>query len=109
MAVIDASEDPAQAVDVFLQAVGMLGIGAVAVYVEKTHEDLELFVRMMGALLLLGPMSMEEWESFLDHRFPALIPLDASSAGIRQKKREILPNVGEAAGNKVVFYRPLAG
>jgi len=64
MALVDASEDHAQAIDLFLQAVARLGTRRVAVYTERMHEGLELFVRTQGAWLLLGPLTNEQWEDF---------------------------------------------
>jgi len=109
LAVIDASSDPAQGTDAFLQSVNILTSDAVAVYTEKMHYGLELLVRMFGAPLLLGPMSMEEWEEFLEHKFPTLIPLGASGLPVHRSKREKLRTAGEYGGNKVVYYRPNAG
>ena len=56
MVLVDATEDPSQATDVFLQAVARLGVNAVAMYTEATHHELEQFVRMHGSLFLLGPL-----------------------------------------------------
>ena len=109
LAIIDASLDPAQGTDAFLQSVNMLKSDAVAVYTEKIHDGLELLVRTFGAPLLLGPMSMEEWEEFLEHKFPTLIPLETSGITAEQGKGKILRNFGEHAGNQVVYYRPNAG
>ena len=60
LAIIDASSDPAQGTDAFLQSVSMLTSDAVAVYTEKMHDGLELLVRTFGAPLLLGPMGVNE-------------------------------------------------
>ena len=109
LAVIDATSDPAQGADAFLQSLNVLTSDSVAVYTEKTHEALELMVRTCGAPLLLGPMSMEEWEEFLEHKFPTLIPLEAGVFAGRQAKKRTLPNIEVYAENKVVYYRPNAG
>jgi hypothetical protein len=109
LAIIDASSDPAQGTDAFLQSVSTLTSEAVAVYTEKMHDGLELLVRSFGAPLLLGPMSMGEWEEFLEHKFPTLIPLETSSLSSERGKEKILRNFGKQAGNKVVYYRPNAG
>ncbi|MGA2059042.1 MAG: hypothetical protein ABSG67_01070, partial [Thermoguttaceae bacterium] len=101
LAIIDASSDPAQGTDAFLQSVSMLTSDAVAVYTEKMHDGLELLVRTFGAPLLLGPMSVNEWEEFLEPRFPTLIPLDASGLSAEPGRERILRNFGEHAGNKV--------
>jgi hypothetical protein len=60
--VIDATADSSRAVDAFLQAVACLGPEAVMMYTEKTDAYLELFVRMRGSLLLLGPLFDHEWD-----------------------------------------------
>lgn len=106
---IDATADPAQGADAFLQSISVLTSDSVAVYTEKTHEELELMIRTFGAPLLLGPMSMQEWEEFLEYKFPTLIPLEASGFSPRQRKKKILPDVGIYAENKIVYYRPNAG
>jgi hypothetical protein len=109
LAVIDATEDPAQASDAFLQSVGVLRADSVAVYAEKSHDGLELLVRMLGAPLLLGPMRMDEWDEFLELKFPSLISLDSADSQMCKGKwkspRRIVPN----AENNVVYYRPIAG
>jgi hypothetical protein len=109
LAVIDASEDPAQATDAFLQSVGVLKSDAVVVYTEKVHDGLEMLVRMLGAPLLLGPMSMEEWEEYLEHKFPTLIPLDSTGLSIKRGKRDILRFEDRNAGKNAIYYRPNAG
>jgi hypothetical protein len=108
-AVIDATEDPAQATDAFLQAVGALKSDAVAVYTEKMHDGLELLVRMLGAPLLLGPMSMDEWEEFLELKFPTFIPLDSTGLPINRGKRKFPQIVEQNADSRVFYYRPNAG
>jgi len=67
---VDASEDHAQAIELFSQSVVTLGPRHVAVYTERIHEGLELFVRTQGAWLLLGPLSNWQWEEF----FLAMLP-----------------------------------
>ncbi|MEI8373559.1 MAG: hypothetical protein WCJ35_12095 [Planctomycetota bacterium] len=61
---IDASDDHAQAIELFSQSIARLGSRRVAVYTERMHEGLELFVRTQGAWLLLGPLSNRQWEEF---------------------------------------------
>jgi hypothetical protein len=63
-ALVDATEDPARAREAFLRAVARLGTGAVAMYTETMHDSLELFVRVRGALFLLGPLGDEQWEEY---------------------------------------------
>ena len=66
LALIDATDDHAQAADAFSQAAGKVGVGATAMYSEQMHEGLETFVRSRGALLLLGPLSEVEWDAFFE-------------------------------------------
>jgi hypothetical protein len=61
---VDATDDYPQAMEAFSQALAWLGAGATAVYTEKMHEGLELFVRLHGSLLLLGPLDEVEWDGF---------------------------------------------
>ncbi len=64
LALVDASDDHAQAIDLFSQAVARLGSRRASVYTERMHEGLELFVRTQGAWLLLGPLTDEQWEDY---------------------------------------------
>ena len=66
MAVIDATDDHAQAIDAFLQSIAQLGPDDVAVYTEVAHDDLELFVRRHGSLVVLGPSFDGHWMKFLE-------------------------------------------
>lgn len=72
---VDATEDPSQATDAFLQAVARLGAGAVAMYTETMHDDLELFVRMRGSLFFLGPILNEHWNDYFERQLPSIIPV----------------------------------
>ncbi len=68
---VDASDDHAQAIELFSQAVAGLGSRHVAVYTERMHEGLELFVRTQGAWLLLGPLNNRQWEEFFSSMPPS--------------------------------------
>jgi hypothetical protein len=63
-ALIDATDDDAQAVDAFSQAAGHLGTNAVAIYSEVMHEGVELLVRSRGSQVLLGPLGETQWDGF---------------------------------------------
>ena len=63
---LDATDDPKQAAETFSEALSRLDAHSVAVYTEHMHEWLELFVRVRGALLLLGPMHSEQWDGFFE-------------------------------------------
>ena len=78
--VVDATEDPAQATDAFLQAVARLGAASATMYTEAAHDDLERFVRMRGSLFLLGPLSDQQWEDVFEYLLRAKRPLPAVRA-----------------------------
>jgi hypothetical protein len=86
-AVVDATEDPCLAAEGFLQAVAQLGAGAVTMYTEITHRDLESLVRVQGSLFLLGPMWPDQWESFFDGNLlrPKAASIVPMSAGRRRR------------------------
>jgi len=71
VALIDATEDHAQAADTFSHAASQLGPCATAMYTERMHDGLELLVRSQGAQLLLGPLADAEWEGFFDRTMRA--------------------------------------
>lgn len=73
--IVDVTEHPDDAMDVFQYAVGRAESRQLAVYTERSHEGLEIFVRSRGVLLLLGPLNPTEWEAF----FESLQPSEARS------------------------------
>ncbi|MGW8257345.1 MAG: hypothetical protein ACWGMZ_07675 [Thermoguttaceae bacterium] len=109
LAIIDATDDPSQASDAFLQAIGILRSDAVAVYTERTYENLELLVRSLGAPLLLGPMDIDEWEDYLDQKFPAILHLDFPAPAEGQLPHKALDTAEHSQDKKIVLYRPIAG
>jgi hypothetical protein len=70
LVLVDASDDHAQAIDLFSKAVARLGARQASVYTERLHEGLEHFVRRQGAWLLLGPLADQEWVDY----FGAMLP-----------------------------------
>jgi hypothetical protein len=82
--IVDATDDHAQAVDALLQAVARRGSKAVAVYTERMHDGLELFVRMQGALLLLGPINDREWDGFCRPRVQEALAERAATIPMRR-------------------------
>ncbi len=70
MALLDATQDHAQAIDAFSQALAGLGAEGTAVYTEQMHEGLELFVRRQGTPLLFGPLDERQWEGFFERARP---------------------------------------
>jgi hypothetical protein len=72
LVLVDATDDHAQAIDLFAQSVARLGSRRVAVYTERMHDGLEPFVRTQGAWLLLGPLGDDQWEEFFASMLPAI-------------------------------------
>ncbi len=70
MVLVDASDDHAQAIELFAHSFARLGPRRIVVYTERMHEGLELFVRSHGAWLLLGPLDDGQWEEL----FAAMLP-----------------------------------
>ena len=66
VAVIDATEHPAAGMSALRHVMTQLGPESIAFYTEVTHPLLEMFVRVRGSLLLLGPMSADEWDGFFE-------------------------------------------
>jgi hypothetical protein len=79
LALVDASDDHAQAIDLFSQAVARLGARRASVYTERMHDGLEDFVRTQGAWLLLGPLTDQEWDDY----FATMLPATRSNADRR--------------------------
>ena len=78
--IIDATDDPASACEAYLQAARNLGANAVAVYTERTLENLEILVRTNGSLFFLGPLEEHEWIAYFDRADTAsVIPFPALS------------------------------
>jgi len=66
IAVIDATEQVDAAMNALEQLAGTARLLHLAVYSERMHEGLELFVRLRGAMLLLGPMEPNRWDGFFE-------------------------------------------
>jgi hypothetical protein len=90
-ALIDATDDHAQAIDAYLQATAQLGAGAVMVYTEVMHDSLELFVRGRGSVMLLGPSFDGHYMKFLE-RLPERKKL-ASAMRMRARGHLLSPKV----------------
>jgi len=77
--IVDSSKDPDRAIEVLEIVSERLGRDHVAVYTEQFHDGLEIIVRMLGSLLLPGPMSPIEWEAFFEPvTRPATTPASAT-------------------------------
>jgi hypothetical protein len=88
---IDATTDPAQASDAYFQSFNALGPDSMAVYTEIVHDGLENLVRRLGVMLLLGPMSVSEWDDFFEHKFPRTIPLSSAQGDLPNLPPELIP------------------
>ena len=66
MVIVDGTKDPDEAIEVLEIASECVGRDRVAVYTEQFHDGLEVVVRMLGSLLLPGPMSPIEWQAFFE-------------------------------------------
>src|SRR3990172_2595055 len=73
---VDATERPERAKACLAMSVERVGPTSVAVYTEVMHAGLEVYIRTLGAPLLLGPASPGEWDAL----FSTLIP-EAVGAG----------------------------
>ncbi len=80
---VDASNDHAQAIELFSQALVRHGARRVVVYTERMHEGLELFVRTQGAWLLLGPLDQRQWDGL----FSSMLPPAEKEPAQRQRPR----------------------
>lgn len=64
--IIDATDHPAAAMAALEHALDLIDPDLLTVYTERMHTGLELFVRLRGVIMLLGPMSQQEWTSFFE-------------------------------------------
>ena len=64
--IIDATEDPREALAVLEKGIARGCQARIGVYTEIMHEGLEIPVRSLGAALWLGPCSESDWGSILD-------------------------------------------
>jgi hypothetical protein len=85
---VDATENPSQAADAYFQAYKTVGADAMSVYTDIVHDGLELLVRRLGVTLLLGPMSIAEWDDFFTHKFPRTIPLVSAQGSAQSQSPE---------------------
>ena len=62
--VLDATEQPAVAMNALNSALLAVGPESMAIYTERAHSGLEVFVRVRGVVLLTGPMDEYRWAAF---------------------------------------------
>jgi hypothetical protein len=83
--VLDATEQPGAAMGGLERALTVLSPDRVAVYAETVHHGLELFVRVRGVPLLMGPLSPLDWAAFFKPLALTAAPLRLYASG-RQKQ-----------------------
>jgi hypothetical protein len=105
---VDATEDPAQASDAYLQIHKVLGPDSMSVYTNVVHEGLEILVRRLGVTLLLGPMSIAEWDDLFAHKFSQTIPLPSAQAATQGPLPEQMPSE-EKTAKKTYPFKSIAG
>lgn len=81
VAIIDATPRPGEAMAALERCLRSLSARQTAVYTEQMHHGLELFSRVRGVQLLMGPMSPPEWDAFFEPFESFAVPLG------RQEKR----------------------
>lgn len=72
LAIIDATEFPAKAVEDLARLVEAFGDERATAYTEIMHRGLETSVRRLGVSLLLGPMSALEWNGYFEGKFSSI-------------------------------------
>lgn len=105
---VDATEDPAQASDAYFQIYKILGPESMSVYTEIIHDGLEVLVRRLGVILLLGPMSVYEWDDFFLHKFPRTIPLSVAQSAAQSPPPEQKPSEEKSVIQSYLF-KSIAG
>lgn len=63
--VVDATNHPADATSIVQHAVAQGWRDKLLIYTEFMHKGMEIMIRSQGVVVLLGPMSDEQWESTL--------------------------------------------
>jgi hypothetical protein len=105
---VDATEDPAPASDAYSQIHKIVGPDSMSVYTDVVHEGLEILVRRLGVTLLLGPMSVSEWDDFFAHKFPQTIPLPSAQDAAQGPLPEQKPSE-EKTVKKTYPFKSIAG
>ncbi len=92
-ALIDATERPARAMDLLEYMLPQLGREGLAVYTERVYEGLEVFVRVRGALLLLGPMEPAEWSGLFQplRKAPFRLITSAAAGSPSERPETVIP------------------
>ncbi len=76
LAVFDATERPGAAMAALEEALRQVPPRLCAVYTEAVHHGLEVFTRVRGVQMLLGPLDALEWDAVLEPlvQAPPVVP-----------------------------------
>lgn len=74
MVIVDATEQPGAAMAAVESAIAHTSPTNIVVYTEQVHAGLELFTRVRGVALVVGPMSRPEWDAWLESLQQATLP-----------------------------------
>ena len=74
MVIVDATEQPGAAMAAVETAIARTSPTNIVVYTEQVHAGLELFTRVRGVALVVGPMSRPEWDAWLESLQQATLP-----------------------------------
>ena len=90
---IDATERPARAMDLLEYVLPRVGRERLAVYTERVYEGLEIFVRVRGVLLLLGPMTPTEWSGLFRplRKAPFRLITSTAAGSPSERPKKVIP------------------
>ena len=74
MVIVDATERPGAAMSAVESAIAHTSPANIVVYTEQVHAGLELFTRVRGVALIVGPMSRPEWDAWLESLQQVTLP-----------------------------------
>ena len=74
MVIVDATDQPGAAMGAVESAIAHTSPTNIVVYTEQVHAGLELFTRVRGVALIVGPMSRPEWDAWLESLQQATLP-----------------------------------
>jgi len=74
MVIVDATERPGAAMSAVESAIAHTSPTNIVVYTEQVHAGLELFTRVRGVALIVGPMSRPEWDAWLESLQQVTLP-----------------------------------
>jgi len=75
MVIVDATEQPGAAMAALESSIEHMSPTNIVVYTEQVHAGLELFTRVRGVALVVGPMSRPEWDAWLESLHQVTLPM----------------------------------